>query len=134
MSKQSYLLIILFLCIIAYVITGQFRLATESASHLLAREVVRKIELRISEVSKQLKRRPNAGQEFTTLVLDHLNLQNYRQEIRISNVIGGSKNSPAMFKVTIAGATLTSPVILNMYYYGSEYRADLSLKGRLIRQ
>ncbi len=134
MSKRSYLLIVLFLCLIGYVVTRQLRMAAESASTLLGEAVVKKIEYRISGVFRKLKRYPNADNEFETLVLGALDLGKYRRKIVFQKFIPGSKVAPAFFQVKIEGTTAAPPVILSLEYYGSDYQSDIRLKGRLIKQ
>lgn len=134
MSKQSYLLTILFICVIGFVIAGQLRVATQSADRLLADEVIRKIDIQIKKVYQKLKRFPDSRAEFETMVLGHLDWHLYKRKIFVHKFVPGSQVAPAFFQVKIAGTTSTTPVKLWLAYYGCNYHANLKLKGKLIDQ
>lgn len=134
MSKLNYLLVILFLCVAGYLITGQLRMASRTASQLTGAEMAKKIETRILKVFSRLKRYPDASDEFQRLVLGSIDTGKYRQAIFITGFVPGNSFTPARFTLKIEGAGALEPVILNLRYYGVYYHPDPLLKGRLVRR
>jgi hypothetical protein len=92
------LLIILFLLGIGYIIASQLKLATQSASRLMAAEIAEKIEIHITKGYRLLKRFPNSDNEFEALVLHQLDFSHYPQRIVIQNFKPGSQTTPATFQ------------------------------------
>ncbi|MCP4218051.1 MAG: hypothetical protein GY765_25635 [bacterium] len=131
MSKLNYLTVILILCAVGYVVVGQMKSAIGMSHDLLADEATKKINLRIDEVYRLLKRFPKSGREFETLVLGTLN---FKGDIFIKNFKKGNTSRPASFCLKVGGGK--SPrqgTVVLLHYFGSDYRGDISYKGRLLR-
>lgn len=131
MTKINYLLAILLLAIVGYIVIGQLNQATRTSYDLLTYEVIKKININIEKTYKQLKRYPDADKEFESLVLNKLNLHDYRGRIKIEDFKPGNAMSPASFNVK-AGASGKEAVI-SLKYYGTEYKYHLLYKGKLAR-
>lgn len=133
MSKLNYLLVILILSVVGYVVIGQLNQAARSSYHLLAIEVIKKIHLHIEKACDQLKRYPDSDREFETFVLDKLkhDLHSYPGKLAVENFTPGSAVSPASFRVRVGPPD--KEVVVSLKYYGSDYRAQLSYKGKLER-
>jgi len=127
-------LVILFLCVTGYLVTGQLRMASQTASQLGGAEMTKKIEIRIQEIASQLKRFPDAKEEFQQLVLGCINTKKYKQDISVTGFVPGNTLHPARFAIKIGGAIASKPVLLRFCYYGVNYHREPRLKGRLIRQ
>ncbi len=131
MSKANFLVAVLILAVVGYVVIGQLNRAARTSHHLLALEVAKKIETQIEKVHRRLKRYPDAGNEFETLVLGKLDLHRYRVKLAVADFKRGCRNEPASFNV-IAGPTGRESVI-SLQYFGCNYRRHYLFKGRLIR-
>ena len=134
MSKINYLLIVLILLGIGYIITSQLRLATQSASQLIAAEVAKKVEIHITKAYELLKRFPNSDDEFERMVLHRLDFSRYPQRIVIQDFKPGSRTTPAFFRVIIKEKTTAPRIILSLEYYGCEYHDNPLYKGKLLRK
>jgi hypothetical protein len=133
-SKLNYLAVIFFLLVIGFIMASQLKLATRSASQLIAAELLEKIEIHITKVYQGLKRFPNSADEFDTLVLHRLDLTHYPQPILIRGFQPGSSTAPAVFQVFIKEKTTSASVILSLVYYGSEYEYNPLYKGKLFKR
>jgi hypothetical protein len=118
LSKLNYLVYILVLSIIGYVVIGQLKQTTETALQLIGAEIHEKIEIKIAETYRELKRYPNPDNEFETLVLGRLDFSRYPLHIKVQNFHAGNALYPATFQVVIKGKTTIKPVTLFLRYSG----------------
>ncbi len=127
------MLVILVLSITGYFVIGQLKLASGTAFQLTNVEIIEKIRIKIDETYRLLKRFPDSGAEFETLVLGKLDFSRYLLHIAVQNFFPGNRLMPASFRVIIKGKATIVPLILRLRYYGSEYQMDLRLKGTLTK-
>lgn len=132
MGKLRYLITLCVLCAVGYLLITQLNQTRRVAANLLRTELVKKIEIQLRQACNKLKRCPDSGKEFETLVLGKLELERYPQRMMVQNFIPGNKRAPAFFQVKIIGKTMTPPTILTMEYYGSEYQKNFHYKGKLV--
>jgi hypothetical protein len=133
LSKINYLLIVLILLVVGYMITWQLRVATRSACQLLAAEVAEKIEIHVIKAYQKLKRYPDADREFETLVLHELDFARYPARMTLHRFKPGGPALPATFQVRIQAKT-TAAIVVELAYYGVEYRENPLYKGKLLRR
>jgi len=119
------------LAIIGLLFAVQFNEATHTATQLLTIDVVKKIKLRIAQVYKSLKRYPDSGDEFETLVLNHLDFSHYPVPIWVKNYVPGNSRKPAFFQVLLNKNTARGQIRIDMEYYGNEYHNNTAYKGNL---
>lgn len=131
MSKLNYLLLVLVITIVGYIVIGQMNRATETAHELTAEEVIKRINITIGKAYGQLKRYPDAGEEFRRLVLERLDLHHYPERIVIDGFIPGNARLPASFHLKVGPPD--REVMISLRYYGSGYRVHPQYKGRLER-
>lgn len=131
MSKLNYLLLVLVITIVGYIVIGQMNRATETAHELTAEEVIKRINITIEKAYGQLKRYPDAGEEFRRLVLERLDLHHYPERIVIEGFIPGNARLPASFHLKVGPPD--REVMISLRYYGSGYRVHPQYKGRLER-
>lgn len=129
MSKLHYLLLVLVITIVGYVVVGQLNRATETARELTAQEVIKRISFTVEKAYRQLKRYPDAGEEFRRLVLEQLDLHRYPERIVVEGFIPGNARLPASFHLKVGPPD--REVMISLRYYGSDYRVHLEYKGRL---
>ncbi|MCP4157940.1 MAG: hypothetical protein GY757_60080 [bacterium] len=131
MSKINYLVVILLLCVLAYVIMGQLSEATGTSYELLAFEAIKRIDIKLKKAYMKLKRYPDANKEFETLVLDEFSLYDLKGKVIIRDFKPGSAAMPASFNL-IAG-TGREKVTIPLEYYGSDFQNHFLYKGRLVK-
>ncbi len=134
MSKFHYLIALLLLSIIGYITVWQLRLVTGSAVQLISVEIVKKIDMRLQQVSRELKRVPDSDQEFALLVLGTMDFSSRYPRIAFHNFMPGSRVAPAFFQVFITSAAANEPIVFQVVYYGNDYQANLAFKGKLVKQ
>jgi hypothetical protein len=131
MSKLNYLLVLLLVCLTGYFVIGQLVRTSGTALELLADEVVKRAAITIKKAYIELKRYPDSGEEFKTLVLDRLDLQHFPIRIVIAGFIPGSARLPASFNLKIG--PFGREVVVKLRYYGSDYRFAPGHEGKLER-
>lgn len=130
MSKFNFLLIILILVVAGFLLISQLKLASQSARVLAAAEIAEAINIYIDDAFRKLNRYPSSGAEFKQLVLDRLDFSRFPMKIQIRRFRPGNNNSPALFQVVMRGETYTDSFAFS--YYGSDYRGNMSYKGKLM--
>ncbi len=132
MSKIHFLLAVLLLLAVGGVTVHQLVQANASAHQLLAAELVARMEVNIRKAHKRLKRYPDSGREFKTLVLAPLNLNQYNHTITITHFKNGSPQRPATFFLNVGNRE--NMVRVKLEYFGREYDGRLLAKGKLVRK
>ncbi len=133
MSRIQYYIFIIILILIGFFISFQLSIASSTAHRLIANESLYKVENRLAQVFRTLKRFPKADEELKSLVLDAMNFSTYSTHVAVRDFRPGSTLTPASFRIIVDGKAYTSPVILQVLYYGSEYKINPRLIGKLLR-
>ncbi len=126
MSRFSYLLFVLFLLLIGSVVFNQLSHSIETTHELIKRELVYGLKLKINRFFFQNQRFPNNHGEIKRMVND---LIGDTEPLELAGFIIGNNLVPTKMKFVVQSRTHVHN--FGLRYYGCEYAADLSLKGKI---